>query len=104
MKIVSIFNKLTNNTFPGDFGGENFLKHCLNNPDEFTITYAQDDVDEPKIDKYSPEALKAYSMPDLREIYKVLLEKFIEDGGENAPPPTTSVDGIIKAIVKLQGD
>lgn len=99
MKILSIYNKLTNNTFPGGVFGDNFEKHCLNNPDEFTITY---DVDEPaKEDKinYSIETLKAFSMPELRTIYKVL-----SDGIEDPPPPTTSVDGIIKAIVKLQGE
>ena len=99
MRVVSIKSKVHGAEWPGGFGGENFLKHCLCNPDEFTVTYAEADEADIKQDKYSKETLKTFGMPALRDIYKILAED-----KPDAPAPTTSVDGIIKAIMELQGE
>ena len=96
-KVVSFFNRTTGATFPAGVFGDIFDTYCLAHADEFDYTYEEDLTTEEKPTVYKAGELKAFSMKDLREIYNHLAE-----GREDAPPPTTSVDGIIKAILAMQ--
>lgn len=98
MKIKEFHNKRTGDTLPAGIWGENFDKYCLTNPDEFEVIYSDElGEQEEKPTVYSKEELKGYSMKSLREVYDSLAESV-----ENAPAPTTSKDGIIKAILEMQ--
>ncbi|MEI6478621.1 MAG: hypothetical protein WCO52_06625 [bacterium] len=99
MKIKAFFNKLTNNELPAGVWGDNFDNHCKQHPEEFDVIYS----DEPEeateaVTHYEKGSLNSLSMKALREVYDSLAE-----GKEDAPPPTTSKDGIIKSILELQG-
>lgn|ERR1035437_11088384 len=96
-KVTTFFNRTTNATFPAGVFGEIFDTYCLSHPDEFDYTYEEDVNAKEKPTVYKAGELKAFSMKDLRAIYNHLAE-----GREDAPPPTTSVDGIIKAILAMQ--
>jgi hypothetical protein len=97
-KVLKIINHLTGRVFePGQFS-DITVDQCLRNPNEFEVVYDHSEPEEETPTKYNGEALAAFSMKALRDLYNSLSE-----GLSEPPAPTTSKDGIIKAIIELQG-
>lgn len=95
-EVIKIINNETGRVIPKGHFSEITVEQCKRDPSVFTLVY-DDSPAEEKPTTYNKNELAAFSMKDLREIYDMLAE-----GRENPPAPTTSKDGIIKAIETLQ--
>lgn len=96
-EVIQIINLETGRVIPKGHFSEITVEQCKREPSVFKFVY-DDSPTEEKPTTYNKNELAAFSMKDLREIYDMLAE-----GRENPPSPTTSKDGIIKAITELQG-
>ncbi len=97
-EVLHIINRITGRVIPKGCFSDITVEQCKRDPNEFEIVYDNSKPEEEKPTLYGSEALAAFSMKDLRDLYNSLAENH-----ENPPPPTASKDGIIKAIIELQG-
>jgi hypothetical protein len=97
-QVLKIINHLTGRVFEQGQFSDITVDQCLRNTNEFEVVYDRSEPEEEAPTKYNSEALAAFSMKALRDLYNSLSE-----GLSEPPAPTTSKDGIIKAIIELQG-
>jgi hypothetical protein len=97
-KVLRIINHVTGRIIEPGYFSDITVEQCLRSPSEFEVVYDRAEPDPEAPTLYSGEALAKFSMKDLRDIYNSLAEEV-----ETPPAPSTSKDGIIKAIIELQG-